>query len=198
MKRCAIYARVSTDKQDTANQLPELRRFAAASGWEVTREYLDTATGKHGDRDEFKEMLDDATRRKFDVLLVWALDRMTREGIFATFEYIHRLSKHGVAFVSYSEAHFRTDGPAGELLIAIAAWIATQERKRISDRTKAGLATARAKGRTLGRPKAKPDVAAIMALHAQGLGVARIAAKLGGYSRETVRLTILANREKAA
>ena len=109
----AIYARVSTkDKgQDTENQLRELRRFAKDSGWTVTREYIDHESAKSGQRDEFQAMLSDASQRKFKAVLVWALDRFTREGIEATFGYVRRLKDDGVDFVSYTEAHFRTTGP---------------------------------------------------------------------------------------
>lgn len=152
--RVAIYARVSTkDKgQDTENQLLQLREYAARSNWKVSREYIDHVSGKTGDRDAFKQLFDDASRRQFDVVLVWALDRFTREGVADTFIYIKRLLDHGVQFESYTEAQFRTTGPAGELMIAVAAWIAKQERVRISERTKAGLARARKQGRCGGRP----------------------------------------------
>jgi DNA invertase Pin-like site-specific DNA recombinase len=137
--------------QDPENQLIELRRYAIAQKWEIV-EYIDRATGKNSDREALQEIFRDASQRKFDVLLVWALDRLSREGVWETFEHIRRLRQHGVEFESYTESHFRTTGPAGELMIAIAAWIAKQERIRISDRTKAGLARARNKGRIGGRP----------------------------------------------
>lgn len=154
--RCAIYARVSKEKghgQDTENQLLQLREYCSHAGWEITKEYVDYVSGKSGERDSLKQLFDDASKRKFDVVLVWALDRLTREGVLETFQYIRDLSKFGVAFESYSEAHFRTTGPAGELMMAIAAWIAKQERLRISERTKAGLARARKEGRFGGRPR---------------------------------------------
>lgn len=138
--------------QDPENQLIELRRYALAQKAEEVLEYVDRATGKHADRDALQDIFRDASRRKFDVLLVWALDRLSREGVWETFEHIRRLRSYGVEFESFTEAHFRTTGMAGELMIAIAAWIAKQERLRISDRTKAGLARARAKGRVGGRP----------------------------------------------
>ena len=151
--KAAIYARVSTkDKgQDTENQLAQLRRFAADQGREIV-EFIDHESGKHANRAAFQRMMEAASRREFQVVLVWALDRFTREGVAETFMHIKRLLEYGVQFESYTESHFRTTGPAGELMIAIAAWIAKQERIRISERTKAGLATARAKGKILGRP----------------------------------------------
>jgi DNA invertase Pin-like site-specific DNA recombinase len=151
--KCAIYARVSTkDKgQDVENQLAQQRRYAAAQSWDIV-EYVDHETGKHADRSAFQALFAAASRREFNVVLVWALDRFTREGVAETFLHIRKLTEYGVQFESLTEAHFRTTGPAGELMLAIAAWIAKQERIRISERTKAGLAIARAQGRRGGRP----------------------------------------------
>src|ERR1051325_4469362 len=119
--RAAIYARVSTrDKgQDTENQLSQLRRYAERQGW-TWEEFIDRDTGKHADRAGFQALFTAASRRQFDVVLVWALDRFTREGVAETFAHIARLSTYGVKFESFTEAHFRTTGPAGELMIAIA------------------------------------------------------------------------------
>ncbi len=151
--KAAIYARVSTrDKgQDTKNQLLQLRVYAKAQHWESV-EYIDEASAKTSERDAFRQLFEDASRRKFGVVLVWALDRFTREGVAETFLHIRKLLDFGVQFESYSEPHFRTTGQAGELMIAVAAWIARQERIRISERTKAGLERARAQGRIGGRP----------------------------------------------
>ena len=153
--RTALYARVSTkDKgQDTENQLSHLREYCARNGWQIAAEYIDHESAKTGDRAAFKRLFTDASQRKFDVVLVWALDRFTREGVLETFTYIEKLREFKVAFESYTEAHFRTTGPAGELMLAVAAWIAKQERLRISERTKAGLDRARREGKHCGRPK---------------------------------------------
>jgi DNA invertase Pin-like site-specific DNA recombinase len=96
-------------------------------------EYLDHESGGKADRGEFKKLLAEASQRRFDAVLVWGLDRFSREGVAETFQHIKRLTSHGVQFVSFAEEHFRTTRPAGELTIAVAAWIAKQERVRISD-----------------------------------------------------------------
>lgn len=149
----AIYARVSTrdQGQDTENQLVQLRRYAERQGWAI-QEFIDHESGKHSDRAGFQGLFEAAERREIDVVLVWALDRFSREGVAETFIHIKRLLAHKVQFESFTETHFRTTGPAGELMIAVAAWMAKQERIRISERTKAGLAIARAKGKQIGRP----------------------------------------------
>jgi DNA invertase Pin-like site-specific DNA recombinase len=144
-------------------------------------EYIDRASGKTAQRDAFKDLFAAASRREFGVVLVWALDRFTREGVTETFIHIRKLLDYGVQFESYSEAHFRTTGPAGELMLAIAAWIAKQERIRISERTKAGLARARAKGRVGGRPAKVFDRYAALKMRAQKppMSWRAIARKLG-------------------
>jgi DNA invertase Pin-like site-specific DNA recombinase len=153
--RVAIYTRVSSlgTGQDTENQAIQLREYATRQGWTITDEYIDHATGKHSDRDAFRRLFEEASRREFDIVLVWALDRLSREGVLETFEHVRRLTNFGIAFESFTEQHFRTTGPTGELMLAIAAWIAKQERIRISDRTKAGLERARRRGKVPGRPK---------------------------------------------
>src|SRR5215467_13267781 len=84
MSTAALYARVSTrDKQETENQLMQLREFAAKQGWK-TLEYIDRVTGKHSDRERFQQLFQDASQRKFDVVLFWSLDRFSREGVRET------------------------------------------------------------------------------------------------------------------
>jgi len=116
----------------------------------VVRTYDDCATGKNGDRPAFKLMLDDAVKRRFDLVVFWALDRLTREGPLKTLLYLEQLAASGVKFKSFTEPMLDTTTPMGELLIPILSWVAKQERQRISDRTKAGLETAKRKGRKLG------------------------------------------------
>lgn len=148
--KCARY-----EGQDPENQLIEMRRYALAQKWDVV-EYVDRATGKNADRDALAEMFKDASRRRFEVVLVWSLDRLSREGILETLQHLRKLKDYGVQFESFSEAHLRTTGPFGEVfgefMIAISAMIAKQERIRISERTLAGLARAKANGRIGGRP----------------------------------------------
>ena len=152
-RRVAIYARVSTDKQDNENQLLQLREFAAKQGWQIVREYVDSETGSKSDRAEFKRMFEDASRGKFDLLLFWALDRLSREGVLETLQHLNRLTSYGVAWRSFTEQFFDSCGPFWEAVIAIMATLAKQERIKRSERTKAGLARAKAAGRRLGRPR---------------------------------------------
>lgn len=183
----AIYARVSTKDrgQDTENQLRELREAVARQGWTVAATYIDNESGKTSERANLKAMFLAARAKRFDAVLVWALDRLTREGVEETFGYVRRLKECGVDFISHTEPHFRTDVATGELMLAIAAWIAKQERRRISDRTKAGLATARAAGRIGGRRAKDKPLDRIRELRAAGQSLSQVAA-VTGVSRATV------------
>jgi len=183
--RTALYTRVSTrgKGQETENQLTQLRDFCTAQGWPIVAEYEDHESGSKADRIQFRAMLTDSSRRRFDVVVVWALDRFSREGVGETFDHIRRLGSHGVQFVSFTEAHFRTTGPAGELMIAVAAWIAKQERIRISERVRAGLDRVRARGTRTGNPVGRPKViferAKAVALRSEGRSWREIARECG-------------------
>ena len=98
--RAALYTRVSTrDKgQETANQLHELRKLCTAQGWTIVSEYEDHESGGKADRSQFKAMMTDASKRKFDVVLFWALDRFSREGVYETHVHLKRLDVAGVRF----------------------------------------------------------------------------------------------------
>jgi DNA invertase Pin-like site-specific DNA recombinase len=178
--KAALYVRVSTsDKgQDTENQLAQLREYCARQGWQIAGEYIDHATGKTAARDAFKRLFLAAAQRAFDVVVVWALDRLTREGVLETFEHIRQLTRYGVQFESFTEPHFRTTGAAGELMLAVAAWIAKQERVRISESTRAGLQRARFQGKALGRPRRVFNRAELIRLRDAGLSWRAIAKAL--------------------
>jgi DNA invertase Pin-like site-specific DNA recombinase len=178
--RVAIYARVSTkDKgQDTENQLAQLRAFAATQGWAVCREFVDHETGGNSDRVEFQAMFVDASQRKFDLLLFWALDRLSREGVLETLQHLNRLTSYGIGFRSFAEQYFDSCGVFKDAVIAIMATLAKQERLRLSERTKAGLAQARVRGRILGRPRLNVKSGEIARLRASGLSLRAIARQL--------------------
>jgi DNA invertase Pin-like site-specific DNA recombinase len=177
--RVALYGRVSKDdgKQDTENQLHELREFCQRSNWEVVREYVDRASGKTADRPQFEKLFEDAAKRKFDIVLFWALDRFSREGTLATLQHLQKLSGYGVDWRSYQESYLDSCGPFKDVVIALMATLAQQERARISERTKAGLQRARRAGKVLGRPRVAVDVQKLRSLHESGLSLRQIAAK---------------------
>src|SRR5215469_15968075 len=179
--RVALYARVSTkDKgQDTENQLRQLRQFAGTQGWTVVHEYVDCATGKRSDREQFQKMFSAASQRQFDVLLFWSLDRLSREGVVETLNHLQRLTGYGVNYRSFSEQYLDSTGIFKEAVIGILAAIAKQERVRISERTIAGLERAKAQGRVGGRPKVADDpkkAQAVRKLRDEGATIRQIAA----------------------
>ena len=156
--RIAIYARVSTDDkgQDPENQLRELRAWCANAGHAIAHEYVDHESGRKGadKRKQFAALFDDAAKRKFDCVLFWALDRFSREGMVPTIRHLERLSSYSVGFHSYTEAHLGTDNElVRNILLALLASLAKVEAQKISDRTRAGMARAKAHGKRIGRPE---------------------------------------------
>jgi DNA invertase Pin-like site-specific DNA recombinase len=176
--RIGIYSRVSTNTQDTANQLVQLRAFAATQDWTVVREYVDVASGKDGDRQQFKALFAAASRREFDSVLFWSLDRFSREGVFETLTYLQKLTQYGVGYRSFSEPYLDSLGLFRDAVISILAVIAKQERVRLSERTLAGLAVARSRGRIGGRPRVTCDHQKLSDLRASGKSLATIAGEL--------------------
>ncbi len=179
--KAALYTRVSTrDKgQDTLNQLIQLRDFCAKQGWTIVHEYVDHASGKRGDREQFQAMFAAASRREFDMVVFWSLDRFSREGALATLQHLQRLSGYGVAYRSLMEEFLDSSGLFKDALISILASLARQERVRLSERTVAGLQRARQQGRVGGRPRIVCDHAKVLELRRSGLSLGRIAAEMG-------------------
>ena len=185
--RVALYARVSTQngRQDTQNQLQQLREFCGKQGWMVACEYVDHASGKRGDRPKFQQMFDAASRREFDCLLFWSLDRFSREGVLETLQHLQRLTQYGVAYRSFTESYIDSLGPFRDVVISLLAALARQERIRLSERVLAGLARAKREGRVGGRPKVVVSTRKIQKLAGEGLSAVHIGALLG-CSRMTV------------
>jgi DNA invertase Pin-like site-specific DNA recombinase len=177
----ALYARVSTrDKgQDTENQLAQLRAFAASQKWTVVHEYVDCATGKHSDREQFQRLFDDASRRRFDLVLFWSLDRFSREGVLETLHHLQRLAQYGVGYRSFTEQYLDSCGIFKDAVLSILATIAKQERIRISERVHAGLAKARRQGRVGGRPRLVLSHAKVSARSREGCTIREIAEEMG-------------------
>lgn len=178
---CAIYARVSTKDrgQDFTNQLLALRDFAAKQGWTIYQEYVDQVTASTDERPAFQQMFADASQRRFDVLLFWSLDRLSREGALETLQHLRRLTGYGVAWRSFTEQYLDSTGIFREAVISILAVIAKQERIRLAERTRAGLERVRREGQRLGRPTAKVDADAVREMRAAGVSWSEIARRTG-------------------
>lgn len=179
--RCIIYSRVSTTDQTTENQILQLKEYAAKQGWTVTGIKTDICSGSKSadERTGLKEVFDLARRRKFDILLFWSLDRLSREGTRKTLEYLSHLDNYKVKWHSYSEEYISSLGIFADAIISLMACLAKQERLRIADRTKARLQRAVSRGKTLGRPKANPNIdRQAVELRKQGYSFGRIAQQL--------------------
>jgi DNA invertase Pin-like site-specific DNA recombinase len=180
MKRVAIVARVSTDRQEYQNQIDQLREFAAQQQWNIVHEFCDVVTGSGKKiRKQFDAMMLAASQKRFDVVLFWSLDRFSREGTLPTLQYLQLLDSYGVAWRSFTEPYIDSCGVFRDVVISLLATMAKQERIQISDRTKAGLARARKQGRIGGRPKVDVDMGEVQQRHALGESYAAIADEMG-------------------
>jgi len=179
--RVALYARVSTrDRgQDTENQLAQLREFSRIQGWVIAAEYVDRASGKRSDREQFQKLFQAASVRSFDTVLFWSLDRFSREGVLETLNHLQRLSSYGVGYRSFTEQYLDSCGIFKDAVLSILATIAKQERVRLSERTIAGLEKARRAGRVGGRPSLIVNRGKIQKLSEQGKTTREIGREFG-------------------
>src|SRR5688572_29894273 len=180
--KAALYARVSTSDQEPENQLQELRRYLQARGW-TGQEYVDRGvSGSKDRRPALDALVQDARRRRFDVVVCWRLDRLGRN-LKHLITLLEDLQALGVAFVSLAEGIDATT-PAGKLQMHILGAIAEFERERIRERVLAGLARARTQGKRLGRPKVRLPIERLQTV--AGLPVTAAAEQLG-VSRSTLK-----------
>jgi DNA invertase Pin-like site-specific DNA recombinase len=178
--RVAIYARVSTTNhgQDVGLQTRELRQFAGARGWTVAGEYIDAGvSGAKDSRPELNRLMANAHKRRFDVVCVWRFDRFARS-VSHLLRALETFKALGIDFVSFSE-QMDTSTPAGKMVFTVLGAVAELERSLTVERVRAGLRNARAKGKTLGRPRVTVDAARIASLRSQGLSWAKIGEALG-------------------
>jgi DNA invertase Pin-like site-specific DNA recombinase len=177
MFRAGIYARVSTDDQQTIPlQIRALREYAARRGWSIALQVKEVGSGA-AERQLREQLLDAARRREIDVVLVWRLDRWGRSvtDLLSTFQELNHL---GVGFVSLTEALDLTT-PTGRAMAGLLAVFAEFEREILRERVRAGLADARRNGRRLGRPvTAGLQADQVRKLHRAGVSKAEIARRL--------------------
>ena len=184
MKRVALYCRVSTVDQHPETQLSELRQFAANKGFQVVGEYIDHGySGARARRPELDRMMDDARRHKFDVLLVWACDRLARSTKHLL-QTIDELNGMGVQFLSQREA-LDTEGPLGRAILVIVSAMAELERSIIIERVRAGMRRARLEGRQIGRARLDVNREQIVRDRRFGMSLTQVAKK-HGISRASV------------
>ena len=173
MKRVVLYMRVSTLDQHPETQLYDLRGLAAQRGFEIVGEYTDRISGAKAKRPGLDQLLADARRGKFDVVLVAAFDRIARS-VRHFLEVLDELNHLGIEFISFRE-NVDTTGPLGRAMITIIGAIAELERSLIIERVRAGMRRARLEGRHIGRIPLSLDRASILQHRAHGQSLSQIA-----------------------
>jgi len=177
--KVAIYTRVSKESSDNDNQLIVLRDYCQKMDYEIHDEYVDVVSGGSPNRPEFNRMMKDASKRKFEMVFFYALDRLTREGTRKTIHYLQMLDDYGVSYKSYTEQYIDSSGIFKDVIIALLSTLAKQERIRISERVKAGLERSRQQGRVGGRPKMdNAIIEKIQEMKSNGSSIVSIAKKL--------------------
>jgi len=181
MKRAALYLRVSTDKQTVENQVAALRQIAERRGWEIIAEYHDAGISGAKGRDKrpgLDQLLNDAQRRSFDVVMAWAIDRLGRSLIYLLGT-IHTLEACGVDLYLDRQA-IDTTTPAGRLMFQVTGAFAEFERSMIRQRVNAGLKRAVEQGKLLGRPKVSEAIERLIRRHLKaGTGIVTTAQRVG-------------------
>jgi DNA invertase Pin-like site-specific DNA recombinase len=191
MKRAALYTRVSTVDQHPETQLNDLRQMAAQRSYEIVQEYCDRISGVKAKRPGLDQMMADARRGRFDVVLVWASDRIARS-VKHFLEVLDELSRSNIEYLSFRE-NIDTGGPLGRAIIIIVGAVAELERSLIVERVRAGMRRARLDGQRIGRTPLILDSAAIHQDRQRGQSIRQIAR---GHSVSTA--TILRVLKKTA
>src|SRR5882724_8612220 len=173
MKRAAIYCRVSTIDQHPETQLLDVRQMASLRGYEIVREYTDKISGAKAKRPGLDQLMSDARRRRFDVVVVWAFDRMARS-VRHFLEILDELNHLGIEFVSFRE-NIDTGGPLGRAMVVIVGAIAELERNLIVERIKAGMRRAKLEGRQIGRRPLNIDREQVVYDRCSGMSLTQVA-----------------------
>ena len=180
-RRVAIYTRVSTDGQTVDNQLLELQAVAERHGWEVVEVYSDNGVSGANGRDKraaYDALCKAAIRREFDVIMAWSVDRLGRS-LQHLLTFLGEIHSKGVDLYLHQQG-IDTTTPAGKAMFQMCGVFAEFERAMIQERVKAGLARAKAQGKSLGRPKVSGKVEkAVLAARAKGTGKRKISKQLG-------------------
>jgi DNA invertase Pin-like site-specific DNA recombinase len=180
-KRVALYVRVSTDGQTVVNQRRELEAVAERHGWDVVKVYSDHGVSGSKGRDQrpaFDSLCKGIARRDFDLVAAWSVDRLGRS-LQHLIEFLGEMKAKGVDLYLHQQG-LDTSTPAGRAMYQMLGVFAEFERAMIVGRVNAGLARARAQGKTLGRPKVDASVEkAVRALRVKGKGIRKVAAELG-------------------
>ena len=173
MKRCALYMRVSTIDQHPETQLHDLQQLVQQRGYQIIREYTDKISGTKAKRPALDQLMSDARRAQFDVVLVWASDRLARSTRHFL-EVLDELNRLNIEYVSFRE-NLDTGGPLGRAMVIIIGAIAELERNLIVERVRAGMRRAKLEGRHIGRRPLDVDRPAVLRDRARGMSLTQIA-----------------------
>jgi DNA invertase Pin-like site-specific DNA recombinase len=174
-KRVAIYCRVSTADQHPETQLYDLREMAKQRGYEIVREYSDVISGSKSKRPGLDQLMADARRNRFDIVLVAAFDRVARS-VRHFLDVLDELNHLGIEFISLRE-NIDTGGPLGRAIVVIVGAIAVLERNLIVERVKAGMRRAKLEGRRIGRAPLKINREQVVADRQSGMSLTKVASK---------------------
>ena len=173
MKRGALYMRVSTLDQHPETQLLDLRQMASQLGYEIGQEYTDRISGAKARRPGLDAMMRDARRGRFDVVLVWACDRIARSTKHFL-EVLDELNRLNIKFISFRE-QIDTAGPLSRAVVVIIGVVAELERSLIIERVRAGMRRAKLEGQHIGRKPLDLDRAAIFWDRQSGQSLSQLA-----------------------
>lgn len=157
--KAVIYLRVSSSEQTVENQLPALKKWITDRGHELVEVYQENESAwKSGHQRELARLFADLPKHRPDICLIWALDRLTREGVATILNLVDRFKRYGVQVISLQESWTEAPGDMADLLYAITGWAANFESKRKSERIKAGIERLRQQGKPVGRQKGAKDL----------------------------------------
>jgi DNA invertase Pin-like site-specific DNA recombinase len=194
MKRAVLYMRVSTVDQHPETQMYDLHQLATQRGYEIVNEYTDTISGAKAKRPGLDQMMADGHRGKFDVVLVWAFDRVARS-VKHFLEVLDQLNHSNIEFVSFRE-NVDTGGALGRAMIVIIGAIAELERNLIIERVRAGMRRAKLEGRRIGRRPLDVDREAILRDRYSGMSLTDVA-RIHRISRAMVSKIVAKDRNIA-
>jgi DNA invertase Pin-like site-specific DNA recombinase len=183
MKRVVLYTRVSSSDQHTETQLCDLRPLAKARGYEIVAEYTDTISGTKAKRPGLDKLMSDARRGGFDIVMVWAFDRMARS-VKHFLEVLEEFNRLNIGFISFRE-NVDTDSALGRAMVIIIAAISELERSLIVERVRAGMRRAKLEGRQIGRARLDVDREQVICDRRSGLSLT-VVAKRHRISRASV------------
>jgi len=183
-RKCLIYTRVSTESQDTQNQITLLKEYADKQDWQIIEIIQDVSSGSKSanERQGLKRAFELGHKKQYDILLFYSLDRFSREGSRATIQYLTQLESYGIDWHSFTEPYISSLGLFKDCIVSLLSTLANIERIKISDRTKAGIQRIR-KERPylrLGRKPTDPKrIEQAKELRTQGLKYKDIAKTMG-------------------